>query len=58
MLVDKSNGKPNFRPGETAFYVFLIALAIFIFGVQVGIKHGRALELEDLSIKYGYHFTD
>ena len=58
MLVNKSLGKPPFRPGETAFYVFLIALAIFIFGVQVGIKHGRALELEDLSIKYGYTFTD
>lgn len=58
MLVDKSLGKHPFRPGETAFYVFLIALAIFIFGVQVGIKYGRALELEDLSIKYGYHFTD
>ena len=58
MLLDKTFGKPPFRPGETAFYVFLIALAIFIFGVQVGIKHGRALELEDLSIKYGDHFTD
>ena len=58
MLVDKTFGKPPFRPGETAFYVFLIALAIFIFGVQVGTKHGRALELEDLGIKYGYHFTD
>ena len=58
MLVDKSTGKPPFRPGETTFYIFLIALAIFIFGVQVGIKHGRALELEDLSIKYGYTFTD
>lgn len=58
MLVDKSTGKPKFRPGETTFYVFLITLAIFIFGVQVGIKHGRALELEDLSIKYDYHFTD
>lgn len=58
MLVDNLFGKPPFRPGETAFYIFLIALAIFIFGVQVGIKHGRTLELEDLSIKYGYHFTD
>ena len=38
--------------------ILIIALAIFIFGVQVGIKHGRALELEDLRIKYGYNFTD
>ena len=58
MLVNKLTGKLKFRLGETAFYVFLIALAIFIFGVQVGIKHGRALELEDLSIKYGINFTD
>ena len=48
----------NFRPGETALYVFLIALAIFILGVQVGIKHGRALQLDDMRIKYGYDFTD
>jgi len=58
MLVDKLTGKPKFQPGETTFYVFLIALAIFIFGVQIGIKHGRTLELEDLSIKYGINFTD
>ena len=48
----------NFRPGEFIFYVFLISLAIFILGVQIGIHHGRALELEDLGIKYGYNFTD
>ena len=54
----KMYGKFEFRPDEKYFYVFLIALAIFILGVQVGIKHGRTLELEDLSIKYGYHFTD
>lgn len=54
----KNIGKLEFRPGETTFYVLLIALAIFIFGVQIGIKHGRALEHEDLNIKYGYHITD
>ena len=48
----------NFRPGEFTFYVFLIALAIFILGVQIGIKHGRTLELDDLRNKYGYYFTD
>lgn len=47
-----------FQPGETALYVFLIALAIFILGVQVGIKHGRALQLDDMRIKYGYDFTN
>ena len=48
----------NFRPGETALYVFLIALAIFILGVQVGIKHGRELQLEDIRIEYGYDFSN
>ena len=48
----------KFRPEEKHLYVFLIALAIFIAGVQIGIKHGRALELDDLRIKYGYYFTD
>lgn len=28
---------------EKAFYIFLIALAIFVAGVQVGIHHGREL---------------
>ena len=52
------NGKA-FKPGtQLMYYIFLIALAIFIFGVQVGIKHGRALELEDIRIKYGYFITD
>lgn len=44
----KMYGKFEFRPDEKYFYVFLIALAIFILGVQIGIKHGRALELDDL----------
>lgn len=48
----------KFRPGETALYVFLIALAIFILGVQVGIKHGRELQLEDIKIEYGYDFSN
>ena len=58
MSMYKSSGKFKFRLGEKHFYIFLIALAIFIAGVQIGIKHGRALELDDLRIKYGYNFTD
>ena len=41
-------GKFLFRPDSTALYIFLIALAIFILGVQIGIKHGRELQLEDM----------
>jgi len=48
----------KFRPEEKYLYIFLIALLIFILGVQLGIKQGRALELDDLRIKYGYEFTD
>ena len=48
----------KFRPEEKHLYIFLIALLIFILGVQLGIKQGRALELDDLRIKYGYEFTD
>ena len=51
-------GKFLFRPDYTAFYIFLIALAIFILGVQVGIKHGRELQLEDIKIEYGYDFSN
>lgn len=43
---------------EKYLYIFLIALAIFILGVQIGIKHGRDLQLEDMRIKYGYDFTN
>lgn len=32
---------------EKAFYIFLISLAVFTFGVQVGIHHGRNLERAD-----------
>lgn len=57
-MIHKFAGKFLFRPDYTAFYIFLIALAIFILGVQIGIKHGRELQLEDMRIKYGYDFTD
>lgn len=33
-------------------------LAIFILGVQLGIKHGRELQLEDLKVRYGYELSD
>jgi len=48
----------KFRFDEKYFYVFLIALAIFIAGIQIGIKHGRVLELDDLRIKYGYYLSN
>ena len=57
------NGK-KFQPDTSLWlHIFLIALAIFILGVQIlgvqiGIKHGRELQLEDMRIKYGYDFSD
>jgi len=54
----KYTGKP-FRPGTSlCFYIFLIALAIFILGVQIGIKQGRALQLEEMRIEYDFSYTD
>jgi hypothetical protein len=50
------NGK-IFRP-DTLLHIFIVALAIFILGVQLGIKHGRELQLEDLKVRYGYEFSD
>ena len=42
------NGK-NFQPDTSLWlHIFLIARAIFILGVQIGIKHGRELQLEDM----------
>ncbi len=32
---------------EKCLYIFLIALSIFIFGVQVGIAHGRDLQRQE-----------
>lgn len=52
------NGK-KFQPDTSfMFNIFLIALAIFILGVQIGIKHGRELQLDDMRIKYGYNFSN
>lgn len=43
---------------EKTIWIFIIALAILILGVQIGIAHGRTLQLNDMRIKYGYSFTD
>ena len=57
-MYEYRNAGNKFRPVtsivEKAFYVFLIALSIFILGVQIGIKHGRDLQKEDICIEYGY----
>lgn len=39
-------------------YAFIICLSIFILGVQLGIKHGRDLEREDMKTYYGYEITN
>lgn len=39
-------------------YVFIIFLSIFILGVQLGIKHGRNLEREDIKTYYGIEITN
>ena len=39
-------------------HIIIICLSIFILGVQLGIKHGRTLQLEDMGLKYGYEFTN
>ena len=40
---------------EKCLYIFLIILGIFIAGVQVGIKHGRELQIQEI---YEYSFTN
>lgn len=40
---------------EKYLYIFLIILCIFIAGVQVGIKHGKELQLQEI---YEYSYTD
>lgn len=49
----------KFRPDYlTCYYILVIALAIFILGVQIDIKHGRELQLDELRIEYGDIFTN
>lgn len=43
---------------ERYFYIFLIVLAIFIIGVQIGIKHGRELQIKEIKVQYGYDFIN
>lgn len=50
--VMKNRTGKSLRP-DTLVHIFIIALAIFILGVQVGITHGRKLQLEDLELDYG-----
>jgi len=33
---------------EKIFYIFLIVLILIILGVQIGITHGRKLQIEDI----------
>lgn len=45
----KMQNNKKFQPDTLLISnVFLIALAIFILGVQAGIKHGRELQLNDM----------
>ena len=39
-------------------HIFIIALAIFILGVQVGIKQGRTLQIQDLELDYGIKISN
>ena len=49
----------KFRPDYlTCYYILVIVLAIFILGVQIGIKHGRELQLDEIRIEYGDIFTN
>lgn len=45
----------EFRPdNDRVLLILIFALAIFILGVQLGIKHGRELQKEDICVEYGY----
>lgn len=38
--------------------IFIIALVIFIFGVQLGIKHGRELQLDEIRVNCDYYISN
>ncbi len=40
---------------EKSLYIFLIILTIFIAGVQLGIKQGKELQIQEF---YEYNFTN
>ena len=37
---------------EKILYILLILLAVFIFGVQIGIAHGKELQRQEYSYDY------
>ena len=37
---------------EKILYFFLVLLAVFIFGVQIGIAHGKELQRQEYSYDY------
>jgi len=39
---------------EKIFYLFLAILTILIIGVQIGITHGKMLQIEDIRNDYEY----
>lgn len=39
---------------EKIFYLILIILSILIIGVQIGIAHGKRLQIEDIRNDYEY----
>lgn len=39
---------------EKIFYLILIILTILIIGVQIGIAHGKRLQIEDIRNDYEY----
>ncbi len=39
---------------EKFFHIILVALAIFLLGVQIGIRQGIKLERERININYDY----
>lgn len=43
---------------EKLFYIYLIALALIILGVQIGIANGRKLQIEDIKDNYEYICTN
>lgn len=39
---------------EKIFYIFLVALVIFILGVQIGIHRGRELQKQEFILEVGF----
>lgn len=43
---------------DSILVIAIIILCIFVCGVQVGIKHGRNLQLQEMYLEYGYTKTN